>query len=179
MSGPVDPNGDPMPFGELPDDVAERFRQREFVHTNFYRSISHHPDLTRTWVDFAFGIRDHATIPPSLRELMILRIAMLNRAPYAWHHHRRMGAVAGVTEEQVAELAMWESAAVFSPREKAALGFADRVVAGRDLGRAREALDQLFDRSEQVELMIIASFYVAVGRMLELLRVPIESEGDA
>jgi 4-carboxymuconolactone decarboxylase len=162
---------EPMPLATLPDEVAKAFAERDFVHTNFYRTISHNQELTRAWAEFAFRLRDESRTPRSLRELLILRSAMLHHAPYAWHHHRAMAKSAGVTDDQVAELAMWETSEAFSPEERCALALVDTVATHGDLSKARQAMTPQFDPQEQVELIITAAFYEAVTTVATIMGV--------
>lgn len=53
------------------------------------------------WDGFFSVIRDNNTLPATMRELFILRIAVLNNASYEWIQHEPVGRSAGLTTEQL------------------------------------------------------------------------------
>ena len=169
----------PIPPAPLPDDVAERVAGLGAKQVNLYRCLAHAPDLLRAWMDFAWALRAHDATPRRLRELMILRTAIQHRSHYEWHQHRRMAAEAGVTEHEVAELAMWRTSPAFGAAERAALALTDAVVAGEVPDEVLEELDRHFDHAQRVELTVTAAFYSMVPRVLDALGVPVESPDGA
>ena len=164
----------PIPLAPLPDDVARQVVELGARQENLYRALAHSPDLLRAWMAFAWALREHETTPRRLRELMILRTAVLQQAPYEWHQHRRMAREAGVTEEEVAELPMWRSSRAFEPAERAALALTDAVVDGRVPVEVNDEVDRHFDHGQRVELTLTAAFYSMVPRLLDALGVPVE-----
>src|SRR5919202_1515796 len=119
-----------IPLAPLPEDVAQRVAALGAHQVNLYRALAHAPGLLRAWMDFAWLLRGHTATSRRLRELMILRTALLHHSPYEWHQHRRMAREEGVTETQVAELEMWRTSTAFDECEKAALALTDAIVAG-------------------------------------------------
>lgn len=175
----IDRTGEPttstaIPLASLPEDVAERLRQAGATQVNLYRSLAHAPPLLEAWLDFAWALREHCETPRSLRELAILRTAQRTLSQYEWHQHRRMAAEAGVDEHQVAELAMWRTSPAFTEAERAALALTDALVDGHVSDEVNAALDEHFDAKARVELTLTATFYCAVPRLLDALRVPVE-----
>ncbi|KAF9263417.1 4-carboxymuconolactone decarboxylase [Marasmius fiardii PR-910] len=53
------------------------------------------------WDSFFSVIRDNNTLPATMRELFVLRIAVLNNASYEWIQHEAVGRSAGLTTEQL------------------------------------------------------------------------------
>jgi alkylhydroperoxidase family enzyme len=165
-----------IPLVPLPDDVQERVTRAGVGQVNLYHALAHAPDLLRAWVDFAWALRAHDRTSRRLRELVILRTAMLYGSPYEWHQHRRMAAAAGVTEQEVAELGMWRTASVFDAADRAALALCDAMVAGDVPDSVNEELARHFDHEQRVELTLTTAFYCGVPRALDALRVPIEGQ---
>jgi alkylhydroperoxidase family enzyme len=130
--------------------------------------------LLRAWIEFAWTLRGHDRTERRLRELMILRTAILHRAPYEWHQHVRMAREAGVTEEELDRLASWQTADVFGPAERAALALTDAIVAGYVPQAVSEEIDRYFDYGQRIELTVTAAFYSMAPRVLDALGVPIE-----
>jgi len=168
-----------IPLAPLPDDVARRVAELGAKQVNLYHALAHAPDLLRATMAFAWGVRDHDATPRRLRELIILRTAVLHQAPYEWHQHRRMAREAGVTETEVAELQMWRTSGGFTPAERAALALTDAIVAGEVPAEVNEEIDRHFDHAQRVELTLTAAFYTMVPRVLDALGVPIEEDDQA
>jgi alkylhydroperoxidase family enzyme len=177
-SGPTNEptaSGTAIPLASLPDDVAARVRRTGTQQVNLYRALAHAPQLLKAWIDFAWALRERCDTPRSLRELVILRTAQRMLSQYEWHQHRRMAAEAGVDEHQVAELAMWRTSPAFTDAERAALALTDALVDGHVPDQVNTALAEHFDPQARVELTLTAAFYCAVPRLLDALRVPVET----
>jgi alkylhydroperoxidase family enzyme len=159
----------------LPDNVATRIQQAGAQQVNLYRALAHAPRLLEAWMDFAWALRECCETPRPLRELMILRTAQRTLSQYEWHQHRRMAAEAGVDEHKVAELVMWRTSPAFEGAERAALALTDALVDGHVPDEVNAALAEHFEEKARVELTLTAAFYCAVPRLLDALRVPVET----
>ena len=164
------------PYVDIPADVEADLATRGGRPVNLYRTLANAPDMLRTWIDFAWGLRQRCRTSRSLRELMILRTAQLQNSEYEWRSHRVMARHAGVTEEQVAELAMWRHAPCFGPAERAALALTEAVVSGAVDDTVHAELARYFDREECIELALTAAAYCMVPRVLAALDVSYEGE---
>lgn len=160
----------------VPADVADSLRERGGTVFNLYKILANQPDLLRAWVDFAWQLRLACRTSRALRELMILRTAQLQQSAYEWHQHRIMARAAGVSETQVAELAMWPHSAAFDAREKAALQFTDAIVGGEVSDEVHAELARHFDAADRIELTVTAAFYCAVPRVLSAIAVTADGE---
>ena len=168
-------SGTAIPLASLPDDVAARVQRAGAQQVNLYRALAHAPRLLEAWIDFAWALRERCDTPRPLRELVILRTAQRMLSQYEWHQHRRMAAEAGVDEHQVAELAMWRTSPAFTDAERAALALTDALVDGHVPDQVNAVLAEHFDPQARVELTLTAAFYCAVPRLLDALRVPVET----
>jgi alkylhydroperoxidase family enzyme len=166
-----------LPFAELEPAVAERIAGLGGRPLNLYRVLGNQPQLLSAWIDFAYSLRSDCRTTRVLRELMILRTAQLANSAYEWHQHRIMARQAGVPERQIAELAMWRGSTAFDARERAALRLTEDVVAGHVEEETYKAVSEVFDNGEYIELVLTASFYVMVPRVLDAIAVT--SEGEA
>ena len=164
----------PPPLRDLQGELAERVAGLGARQVNLYRSLAHTPELLDAWIDWAWALRDRCATPRRLRELMILRTAVVMRSEYEWHQHRVMALDAGVPAEQVAALAAWQVSDLFDDREKAALTLTDAMLSGSVPDAVHDALAREFDDAERVELVLTAGCYAMVPRVLDALRVPVE-----
>ncbi len=162
------------PLATVKAETAARVAELGGRPLNLYRVLAHQPALLDAWVEFAYTLRHAAQTPRALRELMILRTAQMYPSPYEWHQHRIMAEEAGVPERQVAELAMWASSDAFSEQEKAALALTEAIVRGNVDDATHAAAAVCFTPAERIELVVTASFYCMVPRILDALQVPIE-----
>jgi alkylhydroperoxidase family enzyme len=142
---------------------------------NLYRLIGHAPAMLRAWCDFAWPLRNNATTPREIRELMILRGAQIMGADYEWVHHLDMARAAGVSQAKIDALKEGFASPAFDGKESAALRIAEEVTHGP--GASAEAITEakrFFSEGEIVELVLTSSFYACVGRVLHSLDVPLE-----
>jgi len=167
---------------ERPDDPAlaelfeRRFREAGQTPIELYRALANSPTMMHAYNGLAYALRHDAETPRAVRELAILRTAQLTRSDYEWAHHRRMGAEAGVTEEQVRELGRWGESEAFDERERAVLRLVDEAHELAVAGDTLTELGRLFSTSEVVELVLLAAFYQAVARVLQALGIEVEPD---
>jgi 4-carboxymuconolactone decarboxylase len=167
-----------IPLAQLPEDIAERVEKLGAHQVNLYRALAHAPDLLRAWMDWAWLLRGHTATSRRLRELMILRTALLHHSQYEWHQHRRMARDEGVSETQVAELEMWRTSDKFDEAEKSALALTDAIVEGEVTPEVIRELERHFGYAQRVELTVTAAFYAMVPRVLDALGVPVEGSDE-
>lgn len=148
-------------------------RGADFALPDLYRVLGNAPAMFKAWLDFAWPLRQHATTSRKLRELLILRGALVSGTAYEWAHHLPMAREAGVSDAQIAALPAWRTAEGFDPTERAVLQLADEVTAGP--AASQQSIDALrgagFDDEQLVELVLTASFYVCVGRFLQSMDI--------
>jgi len=166
------------PYAEVPAEIAARVAAGGVRPLNLYRVLANAPTLLEAWIGFAYTLRAKCRTPRVLRELIILRTALLQQSEYEWEQHRRMAREAGVPEGQVAELGMWHSSRAFDAKERAALALTDAIVAGTVDDATHAELARHFDREESLELTITAAFYCMVPRILSAVGVTSEGEPD-
>lgn len=162
-----------------PDPVLQRSFSRVLATwpdiSNLYRTLGHAPVILEKWIDFAWTLRGEAVSDRGLRELVIMRTAQLNEADYEWRHHYPMAQAHGVTTEQLAELDRWPESQLFSRPQRAALAMAEELATTTRLSQARwTGLAEHFDEVERVELVLTASFYACVSRVLGALEIDLE-----
>jgi AhpD family alkylhydroperoxidase len=156
--------------------IYAHVRQHVGIVPNLYRTLAHAPDLLGTWIDFAWSLRNDATVSRAWRELVILRTAQINDTNYEWTHHRTMALAAGVSEEQLVALDTWRDSDAFTSTERLVLEMAEQLASTTRLDDDTwRALAAAFDQRELVELVLTASFYACVSRVLGGLDVPLEA----
>ncbi len=156
---------------ELGDIVAEVRGLRGRV-SDLYGTLLNSPDVTAGWLKFFTAVRRKAKLPARYRELVILRVALLNHAPYEFKAHRHHGLEAGLSEAQLEALADWRASRLFDEAERAVLDYCDTMT--RDIevpDPVFERVRVLFDDRELVELTATIAGYNLVSRFLVALKI--------
>jgi AhpD family alkylhydroperoxidase len=168
----------PLVPDESADDVTapvfDRFRAEGREPIALYRALANAPLLLRSYSVLAQSLRHDSVTDRHLRELVILRTAQLTSSEYEWSHHVPMATAAGARAEQISELASWEQSGAFDERERAALRCADQVHALSVTDATFRELEHALGTTGALEIVVTASFYQAVARMLQALDVEVE-----
>ena len=111
------------------------------------------------------------------REIAVLRVAHATRAGYERAQHERLARLAGVTEEEIAAIAVEEPVTSLDEEANLICRVADEV--SRDVRLSDEALTRLIERygaREASDVVLLVSYYNMVSRFLESTRVELETE---
>src|SRR5688572_21218860 len=97
------PRIDPAPPATTEDGRAleHRIRAARGEISELYRVLLNSSPLADGWEYFLTVIRQKLSLPPRLRELVILRIAVLNRAPYEFDAHVAHAKKAGLSDREI------------------------------------------------------------------------------
>ncbi|MYB02942.1 MAG: carboxymuconolactone decarboxylase family protein [Acidimicrobiaceae bacterium] len=169
---PVDADIDHPALNRVFDGFRDRGREVPLL----YRMLGNAPAMLDAWVQMAWPLRSEPETDRGLRELLIMRTALLTRSSFEWQAHWPAAIRFGVTEAQLEALGEWESSPEFSAAERAALACAGEIIL--DGGASPGAVGRLrefFSAGECIELILTTSFYVCVARTLQSLGI----EADA
>jgi len=161
---------------EVTAEVFETFAREGRDPIVLYRVLANSPLMLRAYAGLARGLRYEAQTPRALRELMILRTAQLTDSRYEWAHHRKMAHDAGVADAKVAALAQWRESLLFDETERAAIGAVEGIHAIALDDEAFASLERAVGADATIELVLLASFYECVARMIQALGLEIEPE---
>jgi AhpD family alkylhydroperoxidase len=144
---------------------------------NLDRQLLHSPPLARGWNAFMGAIRGETLLDGALRELLILRVAVLNRAPYEFAQHAPVALAEGVPQAQIDAVAHWQASPLFDTRARDALAYADAMTLQVQVPQPLfDALRAHFGDRQLVELTAVVAAYNMVSRFLEALQIEIEIE---
>ena len=147
---------------------------------NLFRVLGHSPQLLHQFMRLGSDLRSRTKLDPRLRELAILTVGRLANAPYEYVHHIAIARRAGVREEQIDGLPVWERHPAFDERERAVIRYAETIT--REIRVPDEvfaAVRALLDDEQMVELTLNIAYYNLVVRFLEPLQVDLEEESTA
>jgi alkylhydroperoxidase family enzyme len=144
---------------------------------NFYRALLHSPQLAATWMPFNDAVRRETLLDGRVRELTIMRVAILNGVDYVLNIHRaRYAGPAGVTPDECDALTDWARSTLFSARDRAVLAYTDAMTREVEVNDAVfEAVREHFNERETVELTVLVGAYNLHTRVLSALRIDPES----
>jgi AhpD family alkylhydroperoxidase len=165
-----------LPYADLSAPEAQPLVQRIVAERgsvlHLYQMLLHSPPLAEGWLGFLTAVRQKLALPGALRELVIMRVAMLNGAPYEAEQHRPIALEEGVTPAQLDALADWRSSPAFSDLERAVLELCDTMT--REIHVAPDtlaAVDTHLGERQTVELAATVAAYNMVSRFLEALNI--------
>ncbi len=149
--------------------MAERGRISEL-----YGVLLNSPPIAHGWEQMLSAVRNRNSIPAGLRELVILRVAVLNRAPYEFDAHVPHALAAGVSAEAVeaSRGVPLAADAPFTEAQRVALRLADAMTRDIDVPDALYAeVRQHFDVQGQLDLVATVAAYNMVSRFLVALQI--------
>jgi len=172
------------PVPEAADDpglarVFDVFRDAGRDVPVLYRTLGNAPAMLDAWTNLAWPLRHDATSDRGLRELIVMRVAQLTDAPFEWLAHWEMAVKHGITTEQLTALGGWTSTELFTDEQRDILAMTDELTGDLQVTDATWGrLTARFDAGEVVELLLTASFYSCVSRVLRALALADDVDPD-
>jgi 4-carboxymuconolactone decarboxylase len=160
-------------LGELIADIRSG-RRGELL--NIYKLLLHAPRLAATWFEHFNAVRWQTELGGRVREIVVIRIAHLNRSEYVLRQHvPGLAQAEGLSREECDALADWQRSAFFDGRERAALGLADEMTRGAEVADATFAeVRRHFSERQTVELAVLIGSYNMHSKVFGALRVDLE-----
>ncbi|MGO9354837.1 MAG: carboxymuconolactone decarboxylase family protein [Mycobacterium sp.] len=157
---------------------------REFMarrgELNVFRLLARAPAVFVGWTQMVDEMLDSPTFTLRMRELIILRVAHLQDAPYEFSQHMDLARSAGLTERQIeAILGAGDNGdlggAGFSRTERVVLDAVTELCTTRHLGEDSVAAVQAALGDEAVtELLMIVSCYYGLALVLNAVELDID-----
>jgi AhpD family alkylhydroperoxidase len=158
---------------ELAAQEAQIMAERGRI-SPLYGVLLNSPPIAHGWEQMLSAVRNRNSIPAGLRELVILRVAVLNRAPYEFDAHVPHALAAGVSAEAVEASRSLPLAAdaPFTEAQRVALRLTDAMTRDIDVPDALYAdVRQHFDVQGQIDLVATVAAYNMVSRFLVALQI--------
>lgn len=166
---PVTPGTRPELAAQEAQIQAERGRI-----SPLYQALLNSPPIAQGWEQMLSAVRNRNSLPAGLRELVILRVAVLNRAPYEFDAHVPHALNAGVSQAVIDGLRAVPLAAdlPLSPAEWVALRLTDAMTRDIEVPEALYAeVRQHFNAQGQIDLVATVAAYNMVSRFLVALQI--------
>ena len=139
-----------------------------------YQVLLNSPPIAQGWEQMLSAVRNHNSLPASLRELVILRVAVLNGAPYEFDAHAPIALAAGLsplTIEMVRK-SLLDKPEKLSETERIAVTLTDAMTRDISVPDALFAqVQQHFSAQGQIDLVATIAAYNMVSRFLVALQI--------
>ena len=140
--------------------------------SSLYQVLLNSPPLAHGWEQMLTAVRNRSSVPAALRELAILRVAVLNDAPYEFDAHVPHALKAGMSQAKVDAVRESAIARQFDPLERMVLDLTDCMTRKIEVPDAVfDPLRDHFDARALTELVATVAAYNMVSRFLVALRV--------
>lgn len=164
----------PLPADvDLPHDIAETLS--DLPALNNLRMFARVPRTFNIVMSFIDQMFNHGTFDKRLRELMYLRISYLHGLCYEFRHNRLFSLNLGMTEEEIAAIAVDGDVAGLDPDANLECKAAEEIT--RDIRVSDDTQDKLlrrFDLDTVSELIVLVTWCNMLIRYIECMRVPYE-----
>lgn len=140
----------------------------------YMRTMIKHPDIFRCQMEMGAALFD-GRIPPRERELAVLRVGWLCRAPYEWGQHVAIARRVGLTAEEIVRVRTGSVASGWSEHEAAILRGVEELIDDKALSDATwDTLARTWDEAQLIEFPMMVGQYVATAYVQNSLRIPLE-----
>ena len=151
--------------------LVERIERERGKVANLYKMLLHSPPVAEGWLAFLTAIRQKCNLSGRDRELVIMRIAVINGADYEFRAHVPFALKEGITQEQINALRDGRLD-VFDARSRDVLAYCESMTREIHVPNAVfQAIHPHFNERELVELTATIAAYNLVSRFLEALQI--------
>lgn len=170
-----------LPYADLSDPDKQHIIKRVVAERgsvlHLYHMLLHSLPLTEGWLALLTAIRQKLSVDGAIREMVIIRVSLLNGVAYEEEQHRPIAVSEGMSEAKVSALASWEVSDLFNETERAILALTDEMT--RNVQVRKETFENVrhrFGEAGTVELVATIAAYNMVSRVIEAFEI---TGGDA
>ena len=157
-------------------DLCIAIRESVGVHDHsvipdYMLTMVKHPEIFRCQMEMGTALFQ-GRLPPRERELAVLRVGWLMRAPYEWGQHVVIAKRYGLSDEEVEWVTQGSAAAGWTAHDHAILRGVEELIGGAAISDATwAALAQTWDEAQLIEFPMMVGQYVATAYVQNALRV--------
>lgn len=146
---------------------------------NIYRTLANYPALMAAWLSWGGHVVRHTELSPVLRELAILRTALVAHGRYPLVQHVRIGRSVGIDDGALARLSDNPSLASWDTATQSALGAVDQLHHHGRLDDQRYAgLTRHVGVTGSLDLIATVAFYRMAAWMTNACCTPLDDGQD-
>ncbi len=136
-----------------------------------------HPWLFRCQMEIGTLFFKAAKIVPRERELAVLRVGWLCRAPYEWGEHVDISKRNGVTDEEIEWVTIGSSAPGWSDHDRAIMAGVEELVRNQMISDATwDMLARSWDEAQLLEFPTLVGQYVTTAMQQNSLRIRLAND---
>jgi hypothetical protein len=160
---------------ELPKDIGDLLKL--LPPLNAFRMMALVTNSFKGFLDLAGSVLSGADFDARLREIAVLRVVRVMNCKYAWSHHVTVGKMTGLTEEDIRAIRDENPVRSLDEEGNLLCRVADEITTGVRLGdESLIAVKNRYGNSGAAALILCCSYFNMLGRCLESMRVPLETE---
>jgi alkylhydroperoxidase family enzyme len=144
---------------------------------NVFRMFANAPASFQPLINFAISILLQSEVDVRKREIAVLRVAHVTRSAYEWTQHVTVAKSAGVSDDEIAKIAVDGAVTTLDAEGNLLCRVADEI--SRDIRLSDAALAAILDRygvRQATELILCCSYFNMLSRFLESTRVELEAQ---
>ena len=160
-----------------PADVAAEHRDLLARPIALHKALINSPGALRAFSALGHYIRHGSKLDPRLRELAILQVGYLARAPYEWSHHIKIGHDFGVSDDDIRALideTAGRTTRLDDLTRSVLRGAREMTEHGAMADATFASLQDALGNEQAVDLTLTIAFYNAVVRVLATLQIDVE-----
>jgi len=138
-----------------------------------------HPGMFKGQMVLGIELAGRGTIPPRERELAILRVALLARAPFEWAEHVDIGKAFGVTAEDIERVIQGSDAVGWTEHEAALLRAVEELIADHCMSDATwNTLAKTYSEQQMLEVPMLVGAYLMTAMQQNSLKIQPKASFD-
>jgi alkylhydroperoxidase family enzyme len=143
---------------------------------NVLATLVRHPKLTRAYLRFSTYLLYGSTLPPRIREQIILRVAHRRSCAYEWAHHVEIGKEVGLSDSDIEAVQSGKPSDEF---DRALLRAVDELDEKTNVSdQTWAALGERLDEHQRMDLIFTTGNYIALAMALNTFGVEVEEGHD-
>ena len=153
-------------------EIEERILKERGRISLLFQVLLNSAPIAQGWEAMLTAVRNKSSVPADLRELMILRVAVLNKASFEFEAHIPHALKSGVPQEKIDALRSLTLSDLFTDEEKLLLQMTDHMT--RDVEVPAELMAKVthqYSAEKVVELVATVAAYNMVSRFLVALNI--------
>lgn len=136
------------------------------------RTLACHNELWEHLAALSIQLLGNSTLTLRDRELVVLRVLWLRRAPYAWGEHVKQGKQAGMSSEEIERIRVGSMAPGWQEHDRALLGAVEELCSDAMItDKTWEILAKRLDHKQLFELTVLIGQFTTVAYFQNALRL--------
>jgi 4-carboxymuconolactone decarboxylase len=146
---------------------------------NILRTIAHNPNLLGPFLDFASAIAREGALSRRDHEILALRAAWNCKSDFEWGHHVVFAKAAGMSDDEISQIAIGPEAKGWSKDDRALLLAADQLHARQQIDDAVwQQISSRYDEAQLVEIPFVVGQYTMLSMVANATGVELEAGHD-